>query len=170
MNDPEKCQHDTKILCRMQHSNGVWVAVYQCTACWKNCGQTNKNKIWQAFSTLPLFDREKRDAYWKAQSEAWRLAHEQRREEESAEFWRRHKAVMESPEWAAKRKKVFARCRGICEGCGERSAAHVHHLTYARLGCEMLFDLAGICKPCHDLIHNRDTSPGSNEISFTSRG
>jgi hypothetical protein len=45
------------------------------------------------------------------------------------------------------------RCGGICEGCGERPVAHIHHLTYEHMGDEFLFELAGVCIPCHHRLH-----------------
>jgi 5-methylcytosine-specific restriction endonuclease McrA len=49
-----------------------------------------------------------------------------------------------------------------CEECGARpevtrkTALGVHHLTYERLGEELLGDLKIICRPCHDKEHGRD--------------
>lgn len=62
---------------------------------------------------------------------------------------------MKSEEWQTLRRKVFARAKGICEGCGEAAATAVHHLTYERMGEEMLFDLVAVCQGCHDKIHER---------------
>ncbi len=32
-------------------------------------------------------------------------------------------------------------------------AEDVHHLTYARLYDEMLFDLIAVCRDCHERLH-----------------
>ncbi len=42
------------------------------------------------------------------------------------------------------------RCR-----CGARGA-HLHHLTYERLGAELLTDLLLLCQPCHERIHRAE--------------
>ena len=52
-----------------------------------------------------------------------------------------------------KRAAVLRRCGGVCEGCGEAPAVEVHHLTYQRVGRELLFDLVGVCRACHDAAH-----------------
>lgn len=62
-------------------------------------------------------------------------------------------AYLESPQWSALRRKVWLRCHGICEGCGERPVADVHHLSYKHFGNEFLWELAGLCVPCHERLH-----------------
>jgi len=47
---------------------------------------------------------------------------------------------------------VRKRAGGRCERCWERTRRlEVHHLTYERFGRELLTDLQGLCKPCHDI-------------------
>jgi 5-methylcytosine-specific restriction endonuclease McrA len=62
---------------------------------------------------------------------------------------------MKSELWQSLRRRVLARAKGRCEGCGQQPATDVHHLTYARLGNEMLFDLVAVCRACHETIHGR---------------
>lgn len=64
-----------------------------------------------------------------------------------------YESHLRSPKWALIRRGVMERSRGICEGCGFAQATQVHHLTYDRLGDEMLFDLVAICSPCHRKVH-----------------
>lgn len=73
--------------------------------------------------------------------------------DEAAEWRARYEAHLASPEWRSLRSRVLARCQGRCEGCAQRHAVEVHHLSYARLGREMLFDLVAVCNECHDAIH-----------------
>jgi 5-methylcytosine-specific restriction endonuclease McrA len=75
----------------------------------------------------------------------WRAAH--------PDFWEWYSEYLNSAEWQLVRAKVMARCRGFCEGCGEARATQVHHLTYAHVGEEFLFELVGLCDACHDRIH-----------------
>jgi phage terminase large subunit GpA-like protein len=49
----------------------------------------------------------------------------------------------------------IARCHRVCEHCGERRAVQAHHLTYERLGDELLTDLLAVCLECHEEIHGR---------------
>ena len=68
----------------------------------------------------------------------------------------------QGPLWREKRRLVFERCRGICEGCGVRRAVEVHHVRYPRgelpgsegwKRLEKLWDMVGICERCHREIH-----------------
>lgn len=68
-------------------------------------------------------------------------------------FWESYNAYLRSPEWATRRRLVMERAQGLCEGCRLQRAAQVHHLTYAHVGAEFLFELVAICKGCHDRIH-----------------
>lgn len=76
-------------------------------------------------------------------------------EREPPNFWTKYSEYLASPEWAEKRRRVLDRADYRCEGCGERQATQVHHLTYARVGKEMLFDLVAVCDYCHDVIHGK---------------
>ena len=60
---------------------------------------------------------------------------------------------LKSEKWQQLRHKIFRRCHGVCEGCGDRPAVEVHHLTYERFGDELLFDLVGVCEECHEKVH-----------------
>jgi len=58
-----------------------------------------------------------------------------------------------SERWGAKRAMVLGRCGHKCEGCGTKPATQVYHLTYEHLGDELLFELVGLCKDCHERVH-----------------
>lgn len=56
--------------------------------------------------------------------------------------------------WASIRAQAKKRAQGCCEECGKPTAEyHVHHLTYARRGKELLTDVLAICLPCHEAKH-----------------
>lgn len=99
------------------------------------------------------FENRQRNDEWKAQ----RSEDELRREQEREEWWAWYNSYLESPRWINLRKKVFERCRGVCEGCARSKATQVHHLTYDHVGKEMLFELVGICDQCHELLHGNAT-------------
>lgn len=67
-----------------------------------------------------------------------------------------YEAYRKTPDWQIKRSKVLERCGGVCEGCGVQQATEVHHTTYAHVGNEMLWELAGVCGACHDLVTDLD--------------
>ena len=60
---------------------------------------------------------------------------------------------LQSPRWSELRRQVYLRAGGICEGCGKRPIAEVHHLSYEHLGNEFLWELKGLCSPCHERLH-----------------
>jgi 5-methylcytosine-specific restriction endonuclease McrA len=69
------------------------------------------------------------------------------------EFWDWYSAYLQSDAWRAKRAQALKRDKGLCQGCLERPATQVHHLTYAHVGGELLFELASICDDCHERAH-----------------
>jgi 5-methylcytosine-specific restriction endonuclease McrA len=71
------------------------------------------------------------------------------------EWWKAYEVHLQSPKWKALRKKVIERANGICEGCGRNKATQAHHLTYERVGDEMLFDLVAVCDECHSKVHQK---------------
>ena len=87
------------------------------------------------------------------------------------EEWRaKYEQYLMSEAWMLKREKVFERCKGICDGCRENKATAVHHLTYEHLGNELLWELAGVCRDCHERAHSiGDTSPTQNQPPINSR-
>lgn len=70
-------------------------------------------------------------------------------------FWDVYPEYLKSETWKAKREKVLRRDNYICQGCLETKATCVHHLTYERVGEELMLDLVSLCEQCHDSIHGR---------------
>lgn len=70
-------------------------------------------------------------------------------------FWAKYAAHVNprNAVWREKRRAVMKRCRYQCEGCHKQRARHVHHLTYDRLGHELLEDLQALCHECHAAVH-----------------
>lgn len=88
-----------------------------------------------------------------AENERRQRRYEEERARQDREWWAWYNRYLQTPEWRERRRRVMARANGICEGCGEREATQVHHLTYTRVGHEMLFDLVAVCDACHRTIH-----------------
>lgn len=63
---------------------------------------------------------------------------------------------LNSPEWHGLRAAIMDRCGGLCEGCRKQDAHDVHHLTYAHIRNEFLFELVGLCRDCHTRWHAQD--------------
>lgn len=68
-------------------------------------------------------------------------------------WWAWYDQYLLSPEWRDLRERVFDRSDGRCEGCRNLNATQVHHLTYERVGAELLFDLVAVCDECHEKAH-----------------
>lgn len=62
---------------------------------------------------------------------------------------------MQSPEWAATRKRKLQQAGFKCQDCGTGERLEVHHLTYERFGHERLEDLQVLCHFCHMAEHGR---------------
>lgn len=69
-----------------------------------------------------------------------------------------YKEYLASREWAILREKVRKRSRNKCERCKVNKQDAVHHLTYERIGRELLEDLQAICKPCHEFLSAKSES------------
>ena len=66
---------------------------------------------------------------------------------------RKYDQYLRSDAWAKKRESVLRRANGICEGCLEKRATQVHHLTYRHIYRELLFELVAVCDKCHERCH-----------------
>jgi len=70
---------------------------------------------------------------------------------------------LKSQQWADKRDRVLRRANYHCEGCAQRPATDVHHLTYEHVTQEFLFELVALCRECHERAHeqsdDRPTAP-----------
>lgn len=72
------------------------------------------------------------------------------------QWYKEYKEYLKSPEWKVKREKVLKRDNYICQGCLEKEATQVHHLSYKHIKNEPLFELVSICKECHDIVSKTD--------------
>lgn len=68
-----------------------------------------------------------------------------------------YKVYLQSGTWKRKRLLKLEQVGNSCENCGFRAdkGLHVHHLTYERLGDELLEDLKVLCEDCHNDIHQK---------------
>ena len=65
---------------------------------------------------------------------------------------------MQSKRWKQLRQEKLIEACHQCELCGTTPDKHkldVHHLTYQRLGGELLTDLQVLCYQCHGKAHYR---------------
>lgn len=72
---------------------------------------------------------------------------------DDTEWNRKYRDHLGSDKWHRLRERVWDRENGLCEGCRSEPIEHVHHLTYANMGDEFLFELKGLCYDCHLKVH-----------------
>lgn len=150
------CEHQHSEPRLKKYERGGVRALMQCL----QCGQKASNFMAVAGVTkswdVELEDRVRRDyEAAKAEWERDRLdAHEHANETANRQWWTAYDKYLKTSVWAIKRELVLERCGGVCESCGQRRVEHVHHKKYPNVfGLEPLWDLAGVCVPCHKLIH-----------------
>jgi hypothetical protein len=157
----DECKCEVKDPVRYRQTNNVITVRMQCRACKRLHGAIPKNSQ-SNLEMLPLLDGDCLRKWEDEQRLAGRHKHEARlalqqehEEAQSRRWWEWYNLYLRSPEWRQRRAKVMDRAGNICEACRERPAAHAHHLNYAHVGNEPLFDLVAICQQCHDEIHSK---------------
>jgi len=151
------CTHTTSELRLRTLSDGRAQYTYQCVTCGAQLRTIKKTapEVLSLNEPPPPFNTDLQEGYWRQRWDARRSAQEQQREAESAAWWQRYDAYLQTSAWRAKRQKVLQRANGICEGCGEARATQVHHLRYDHVGNEFLFELVAICIDCHQRLHSK---------------
>ena len=157
-----ECKHadaDTELR-RKANKNRTIAIARQCLVCGAIVGNTIKqNTMTKAeIQALPEWDFELKDQFARDRSIRSREI-KQRIEAAVRDEWNRQDAAYRrTPEWKKKRRLIEeTRSHGICEGCAERPATQLHHLTYLHWRNEFLFELAHLCDVCHKRLH--DTQP-----------
>lgn len=67
----------------------------------------------------------------------------------------RYRNYISSDAWKQKRLERLEHDGRECSECGNTKHLQVHHLTYERLGNELLRDLLTLCDTCHSRLHGR---------------
>lgn len=137
------CQHARSEFRRRTISGGSIQVLRQCLDCGLSVG--NPTKQIQG-ATYPAWDGMLAEAYQSARQGA--------RGESEQMFWPPYNRYLATDAWRRKREQVIERCGDLCEGCRSAPVGHVHHLTYEHVGRELLFELVGLCVPCHDVAHD----------------
>lgn len=129
-----------------------------------DCGSTIGERIAKAVAYAEndgeepeLFDEQALIQYRAQINQYWinqREIRQQMFEQEQEERRRLYREYLDSPRWSRKRERVLKRCRYICEGCMKWPATHIHHLSYDNIGDELLYQLVGLCRNCHEKAHN----------------
>lgn len=150
------CNHETTALRRRVIKGGAIQYVHQCLRCGESRNQPlAKIKALEANAGVepPPFDDQLREIWEQRRSES---AESINKRFSRDAFFADYDQYLKSDAWAKRRAMVMKRARSLCEGCGENPATEVHHLTYAHVGREFLFELVALCEPCHDRLHEDD--------------
>lgn len=135
---------------------GTKIFFSQCTRC-GNTTRIAKGKLTNPDSLSVKYVDEELSQNWWRQKDAYRQQlYQECQNRDRKEWFDWYNRYLLSPEWSKKRVAVMKRANFICEGCLEKTAVQVHHLTYKRVGNEMLFDLVAVCKDCHTIIHDSE--------------
>ena len=69
----------------------------------------------------------------------------------------RYHEYLSSGEWKYKKAQRLKLANFKCDGCNDpKGAMEVHHLTYERIGMELLTDLVVYCSECHRTAHGKE--------------
>ena len=145
------CQHGNRELRERTIVDGRSSFVSQCV----HCGNTSqpiarKTAIAEAAdNAIPLYDNELAESWRQHKSVEYREAFRALQ----PSLKREYDAYLSSDGWRKLRLKVLERSKYICELCEEAPATEVHHITYIRLGNELLADLTAVCHWCHEFLH-----------------
>lgn len=144
------CSHESTGVRERTIRGGSTQYVEQCLRCGEAAGNAIRKSDFKG-AAPPPFDVELAEAWVQRRRES---AEAIKRSFDRTAFFASYDVYLASPEWAAKRKKVMARAKGVCEGCGDRPPTEVHHLTYAHVSNEFLFELVALCHDCHERLHD----------------
>ena len=154
----KQCTHSHKFITQRTISNGNVVAYTQCP----ECGKSNSvKKPKKGFDKCPQFNANLSDLQhlcWVAQGTIKAHNRDAARYDKLKYIDKScpdYKEYLRSPEWWDRRTLVVKRCGNVCEGCRKAKVNHVHHLTYANIFDELLFQLVGLCRECHEKAHGR---------------
>lgn len=158
----------TKLTCYHQKKSIVWSSVgtdgkplvvrqlrHQCG----DCGRLLSNALPHSMASpaTPDIDIGALQSWIAHDREQWdrgRLDRQKIEQQRQIEWRANYEGYLQSEKWMLKREAVFERCDGVCEGCRVKKATAVHHLTYDHMGDELLWELAAVCRDCHERAHN----------------
>ena len=159
-----ECRHPDTEMREQIISDGRIQCKRQCTVCGAPIGSAVKKQ-----DGLPPWHEGAWNSYQDDRATAQKAIQREYirlHEQEAAEFavksgdWQaQYEAYRRTPLWQAKRARVLKRANGMCEGCLEANAVVVHHLIYASMGNELMFQLVALCRDCHAKAHPEHHEP-----------
>lgn len=148
------CKHPEREIRQRTVGAGALHFYHQCVTCGASVGQAIKKS--PELADAPAWNTGLQRRYVAIRETDYQAIiqrHVRKQKSGDEGFKRKYDIYLSSPTWQAKRAKVLKRAGGICEGCLERRATQVHHLTYAHIFEEFMFELIAICDECHARLH-----------------
>jgi hypothetical protein len=152
------CECSNSIITEQTIAGGSTRYVKQCVDCGKTVGSAIKKNSVEVqppqfnVELKELNDLDRQEGYLKHQEKL-----NKEREIKNESWWEYYYQYMSSSIWREKRQQVLERDSFRCKGCEKDRATEVHHITYDRLGTELLIDLVSLCEECHSRIHEGET-------------
>jgi 5-methylcytosine-specific restriction endonuclease McrA len=143
-----ECKHPEWELRKQSFSDGSEHFARQCLVCGGKASTWIKKP--ENAVSIPPWDETAAERYWHNLRDTQQQESQAEREARRADY----ALYLEGPEWAYKRALVLARDHYLCQGCLKNQATIAHHLTYAHIFDELLFELTSLCKDCHDKAHS----------------
>jgi 5-methylcytosine-specific restriction endonuclease McrA len=151
------CEHDFEPVLRRKKINAMNPQIVKiCQECAFQFGGPVSHKDAPALDAIPWLSsfthrhyREQRLAVWRSTQNELYQDYSNRQILQSMSY----AEYLESDAWKALRAKVLKRASHICEGCGTAEAVQAHHLRYAHIGHEFLWELVAVCLECHERVH-----------------
>jgi hypothetical protein len=156
MNADTVCEHRDQDLRRRRIAGGGMQLRMQCLACGQSAGPA-VSQVGLKLDTFREWDTALQDRSEAAREgqRAQRYADALRQREDSRyERSAEYQEYLKTDAWRDKRAAVLERERGRCQGCRVEPAVVVHHLTYAHIRRELLFELVALCRRCHETAHD----------------
>lgn len=157
---PKECTHESisKIPVKIKISNGAYQVRLYCNDCKvlesKSQKQANYNLDKLHETTIESFENYK-SGIEQGEKESFDLLISSLRSNKVESIKDIYERYIKSDAWKDKRFKVLRRDSNICQICGKK-ATDVHHLTYAHLQSEYLFELVSLCRDCHIKYYHLD--------------
>ncbi len=153
------CAHEQLELCEFTDAGGNRHFKRYCLRCGEIKGTSiARREIGDRH--VSAYDKSIAEKYSEARSlefKAIQQKHIRIQKRDSGEVSKEYRTHLASDKWRKEiRPKVMKRANGICEGCLDKSATEVHHLTYEHLGNEFMFELLAVCNDCHGRLHPTD--------------
>lgn len=160
---PQECSHPEWRIVRRVQSNGVAIHVRQCQICGCNGGAIKRGgPEVRGLVDIPDWDQDLTDRWRTNRAAVWQYRRALREDYANRpldEVWEEYRDYLQSDAWRHRRTLVLERDQYLCQACLINRAEQVHHLTYAHMGQEFLFELVAVCRDCHRRLHPEKDGP-----------